>query len=71
MGSLSRQPEPAGLLAGAEYAFTDNWTIKGEYLYTDLGDEEFLKIDEFAVVSATLSSEVKFHTVRFGVNYKF
>ena len=27
--------------AGAEYAFTDNWTLKLEYLFVDLGDETF------------------------------
>lgn len=53
--------------AGAEYAITNNVTLKTEYLYTDLGK---LKIDDGAGVRL---GEVKapFHTVRVGVNYKF
>ena len=52
--------------AGAEYALTNNWTVKTEYLYTDLGTEDVL-----AEELLTLDSEVKFHTVRVGLNYKF
>jgi outer membrane immunogenic protein len=56
--------------AGAEFAIDDNWSIKGEYLYTDLGEEEIFSFaeDPFA---ASLSSDVKFHTVRIGLNYGF
>lgn len=53
--------------AGVEHAFTDNVTLKTEYLYTDLG-----KVTVPAV--GALESErvsTKFHTVRVGVNYKF
>lgn len=52
--------------AGAEYAVTNNVTLKTEYLYTDLGK---LKLsydgERFGEVKAP------FHTVRVGVNYKF
>ena len=53
--------------AGAEYALTNNVTLKSEYLYTDLGK---LKLDDAA---GNRFGEVKapFHTVRVGVNYKF
>ncbi|WP_376709717.1 outer membrane protein [Pseudochrobactrum lubricantis] len=53
--------------AGAEYAVTNNVTLKTEYLYTDLGK---LKLDD---VNGVRFGEVKapFHTVRVGVNYKF
>lgn len=53
--------------AGAEYAVTNNVTLKTEYLYTDLGK---LKLDD---VNSVRFGEVKapFHTVRVGVNYKF
>jgi outer membrane immunogenic protein len=53
--------------AGAEYALTNNVTLKSEYLYTDLGK---LKLDDNA---GNRFGEVKapFHTVRVGVNYKF
>jgi outer membrane immunogenic protein len=52
--------------AGAEYALTDNITVKGEYLFTDFGDETFFPgtiIEEDIALS--------FHTVRAGVNFKF
>jgi outer membrane immunogenic protein len=56
--------------AGAEFAIDSNWSVKGEYLYTDLGDEEIFSFEEDGF-SAGLSSDVKFHTVRIGVNYRF
>jgi outer membrane immunogenic protein len=70
--SLSEKTSRTGWSAGAgaEYAFTDNWTIKGEYLYTDLGEEDVLSIEE-DLFAASLNSEVKFHTVRLGVNFHF
>lgn len=56
---------------GAEYAFTNNWSIKSEYLYTDLGSEEILGGDITESISGSLDSDVAFHTVRVGLNYKF
>lgn len=58
--------------AGGEYAFTDNWTIKSEYLYTDLG-KITLYDDDLAGVGlhGTLKNDVAFHTFRIGFNYKF
>jgi len=57
--------------AGAEYAFADNWTLKAEYLYVDLGEETFLNIVEPGIFEADLTSDVTLQTVRLGVNYKF
>lgn len=51
---------------GAEYALTNNWTIKAEYLYLDLGDKS---IDYAGGTSA--SSGLTMNTVKAGVNYKF
>lgn len=51
--------------AGVEHAFTDNVTLKTEYLYTDLGK---VKFSDGADVSKV---KTNFHTVRVGVNYKF
>lgn len=49
--------------AGAEYAFTPNWSVKAEYLYVDLG--------KFNCTAC--GSNVKFNEniVRTGLNYKF
>ena len=49
--------------AGLEYAVTNNWTVKAEYLYMDLGKEYYDSIG--ADVGLTSS------TARLGVNYKF
>jgi outer membrane immunogenic protein len=48
---------------GVEYAFTNNWTVKAEYLYMDLGDEYYDSIGADA--------GLKTSTARIGVNYKF
>lgn len=60
---------------GVEYAVTDNITIKGEYLYFDLGDTK-LNVNRTAAAPAGQSGyRSKFendgHIARVGVNYKF
>ncbi len=53
---------------GLEVALDDRWSVKGEYLYVDLGDvggratfgDEIYKTE----------ADVAFHAVRLGVNYK-
>jgi len=56
--------------AGAEYAITSNWTLKSEYLYTDLGTAKMSALMR-PFGEGDINSEVKFHTVRVGLNYKF
>jgi outer membrane immunogenic protein len=46
---------------GVEAALTDNISIKGEYLYVDLGDEELNGADV----------DINAHTIRGGINYRF
>ncbi|UOK69630.1 MULTISPECIES: outer membrane protein [Ancylobacter] len=48
---------------GVEYALTNNWTIKGEYLYMDLGEDYYDSIGYKTGLTANI--------VRAGVNYKF
>lgn len=57
---------------GVEYAFTNNWSGKAEYLYSDFGRRSF------RTLSATVpnqgldnSAKLKIHTVRVGLNYHF
>lgn len=50
--------------AGVEYAFTDNWTAKIEYLYADLGD---INWDG----ASNTNIDAKLQTVKLGINYKF
>lgn len=47
--------------AGAEYAFTKNISVKGEYLYADYGKANVGGVE----------SKLSDHLVRMGVNYKF
>jgi outer membrane immunogenic protein len=59
---------------GVEYAMTNNWSLKAEYLYTDLGKINYITgfvLPAFLGYSETVSHNMKFHTVRAGVNYKF
>lgn len=58
---------------GAEYAFNDNWSLKSEYMYTDLGKANLysgdLGID--SDVNANLDRKFNFHMVRVGLNFHF
>lgn len=57
--------------AGAEYAFADNWSLKSEYLYTDLGKANLITEELAPDVVGKLDRKFNFHTVRIGLNYKF
>jgi outer membrane immunogenic protein len=65
--------------AGAEYALTNNWSLKTEYLYYDLGNSNVAALGNAAVrgiaplngVDYLSRVETKGHIVRAGVNYKF
>jgi outer membrane immunogenic protein len=56
--------------AGLEYALTNNWTFKTEYLYVDLGSQNLLDIEGDGF-GANIDVETKFHTIKAGLNYKF
>lgn len=53
---------------GFEQALTNNWSVKGEYLYLGLGSENY-----FGSVAAggLASGDIAIHTIKFGVNYRF
>jgi outer membrane immunogenic protein len=51
--------------AGIEYAFTNNWSVKVEYLYTDLGRSNN---NDFGFLSTYRQRN---NIVRAGLNYKF
>lgn len=53
--------------AGVEYAFTNNWSTKLEYLYVDTGKHW---IGNVANAYGTRETQ-SFHVVRAGLNYKF
>ncbi len=52
---------------GAEYAFSPNWSVKAEYLYTALSANNGNNWNYLL----TSNSRAKFHTIRVGVNYRF
>jgi outer membrane immunogenic protein len=53
---------------GVEIGVWQNWSIKGEYAYYDLGDETS-EAGELDFGETDL--EIDLHTVKFGVNYRF
>lgn len=68
--------------AGVEYAVANNWTIRAEYLYVDLGKEDNAwncvakaTYDGVCVGATAVDfagrKDVNFNVVRVGVNYKF
>jgi outer membrane immunogenic protein len=62
---------------GVEYAITNNITIKGEYLYYDLGSTKFTSVENALAAAAFpgvyISGKYNYNgsIVRAGVNYKF
>jgi outer membrane immunogenic protein len=61
--------------AGVEWAFTNNWTFKAEYLYVDLGNRTFTTVGTGraanVVTTLTDSFSNRYNIVRVGLNYKF
>lgn len=58
--------------AGLEHAIDKKWSVKGEYLYTDLGRSTILRNhSSFLNETFKISTKMRFHTVRVGVNYRF
>ena len=62
---------------GVEYALTNNWTIRGEYLYADLGKSNFTTVGNAAAATffpgVYASGHVSYNAsiFRAAVNYKF
>lgn len=50
---------------GTEYAIDRNWSLRGEYLYTDLGSATYTSL------AGPLSSDLNANILRAAVNYKF
>ena len=73
--SSSRVGWAAG--GGVEYAWTNNWTIRAEYLYIDLGSKNFTTVGNLAAatffpgVYASGRTEYRGSLARAAINYKF
>ncbi len=61
VGAASQNRTGYTLGAGAEYAFTPNWTVRGEYLYANYGTKDFVGVRQ----------SLTDHKLRIGVNYLF
>lgn len=64
--------------AGAEYMVAENWSLKGEYLYTQLGgistpENAFASIDPYGIVATSYTAyntgSFGYHQFRIGFNY--
>ncbi len=55
--------------AGLEYALTNNWSVKGEYLYAALGTKS-ISYNTMAL-PAVIGDRTGEHTARIGLNYRF
>lgn len=56
---------------GVEYAVSNNWTVRAEYLYYDFGDETIINPTVAPGFNYLTTFDNKIHVVRAGVNYKF
>ena len=57
--------------AGVEYAFTPNWSVKVEYLFTDLGRNNRTFVTPGGLSGFTFNNREQTHIVRAGLNYRF
>lgn len=55
---------------GWEHAITPNWILKAEYLYLDVGHENYA-FPTLPGAATPFRADGTLHTVRLGVNYKF
>ena len=58
--------------AGVEYAFLNNWSIKAEYLFADLGRNRRTFVSPFTGAGVIIDARrEQSHIVRVGLNYRF
>jgi outer membrane immunogenic protein len=71
-GSVSKSLAGYTLGGGAEFAFDRSWSIKGEYLYYNLGNVSYTLADaNFPGVTYGATTEFRGHIIRGGINYRF
>lgn len=71
MGSSSRLAAGVAIGGGLEYALSKNWTLKGEYLYADLGPGKSFMPDDSRFPSAYRQGDLSEQVLRAAINYKF
>ena len=76
-GEIKKRRAGYTMGGGVEVRATDNWSVKGEYLYSDFGrvsaqGSEFTTNEgAWPATVFTHAVKMKSHNVRFGVNYRF
>ncbi len=56
---------------GIEYKITPSWSLKGEYQYINLGNDNLTGIDSTGAAVRTNDLDTNLHTARVGLNYHF
>ena len=56
---------------GMEFALTDRWSAKAEYMHYDLGKERFVTSTAGGAPADIADIDTRGDTVRIGVNYHF
>jgi outer membrane immunogenic protein len=56
---------------GAGYAITQNWSVKGEWLYADFGSVNTTATSPNGYVALHSKADVRSNILRFGVDYRF
>jgi outer membrane immunogenic protein len=57
--------------AGVEYAFVNNWSVKVEYLFVDLGRNDRTYIAPGGLAGFAFKDREQDHILRAGLNYRF
>ncbi len=71
IGTAARTAAGLAVGGGLEYALTKNWTLKGEYLYTDLGPGRTLGGSSASIPAANRQGDLDEKVVRAAISYKF
>jgi outer membrane immunogenic protein len=70
-GSADFNQSGWGVGSGVETHLGGGWTAKAEYLYLDLGSYTDFVFDPLTHSNFTMTSDVRDHIIRVGLNYKF
>jgi outer membrane immunogenic protein len=70
-GSQARTRYGWTIGGGAEYALFDNWFLRAEYLYVDLGKFDYDAAAPGGPPDWRTDIDTRFHTVRLGLSYRF
>ena len=72
-GNFSESDSKFGWTAGigGAYAFNENWSVRGEWLYTDFGTVRNTWVTPNGYAAFTTEADTRANLLRVGVDYKF